>query len=112
MNVESLHLALQQSFSADSHIRQPAENIIKNLKKVEGAVTLPLQVVAEKQVRSCSECIDGRVILSNSCFASFFTLYSTGPIRSKTSRSDPIEEHLQGMLGGESECFDWTVTIP
>ena len=80
MDVESLHLALQQSFSAESHIRQPAEKIIKNLKKVEGAVTLPLQVVAEKQVRSCSECIDGRVILSNSCFALFFTLYSTGPI--------------------------------
>ena len=53
MDVESLHLALQQSFSADSHIRQPAEKIIKNLKKVEGAVTLLLQVVAEKQVRSC-----------------------------------------------------------
>ena len=80
MDVESIHLALQKSFSADSHIRQPAENNIKNWKKVEDAVTLPLQVVAEKQVRSCSECIDGRVILSNSCFALFFTLYSTGPI--------------------------------
>ena len=76
MDVESLHLALQQSFSAVSHIRQPEEKILKNLKKVEGAVTSLLQVVAEKQVRSCSECIDGRVILSNS----FFTLYSTGPI--------------------------------
>jgi len=80
---------------------------LKNLKKVEGAVTSLLQVVAEKQVRSCSECIDGRVILSNS----FFTLYSTGPIWSKTICSNPNEEHLQGMLGGESECFDWTVTI-
>ena len=33
MDVESLHLALQQSFSAESHIRQPAEKIIKKLKK-------------------------------------------------------------------------------
>ena len=54
MDVESLHLALQQSFSAVSHICQPEEKIIKNLKKVHVAVTLLLQVVAENKVRSCS----------------------------------------------------------
>ena len=66
MDLESLHLALQQSFSAESHIRHSSEKMIKNLKTVDGAVTLLLQVVAEKQVRSCSESIDGRVILHNS----------------------------------------------
>jgi len=50
MDAESFHLALQP-FSAVSHIRQPEEKIIKNLKKVEGAVTL---LLAEKKVRSCS----------------------------------------------------------
>ena len=35
IDVESIHLALQQSFSADSHIRQPAEKI-KEFEKSRG----------------------------------------------------------------------------
>jgi hypothetical protein len=55
MNVENLHVALQQSFSADANVRNPAEQLIKSLKQVPGATTLLLQVVAEKQVRQTKE---------------------------------------------------------
>jgi hypothetical protein len=50
MNVETLHIVLQQSFSADAAVRNPAEQTIKNLKNLPGAVQLLLQVAAEKQV--------------------------------------------------------------
>jgi hypothetical protein len=50
MDVEQLHVILQQSFSADASIRKPAEEQIKNLKNLPGSVVLLLQVAAEKQV--------------------------------------------------------------
>ena len=53
MDVEQLHLVLQQSFSADATVRKPAEQTIRNLKNMPGAVQMLLQVAAEKQVRSC-----------------------------------------------------------
>ena len=52
MDVEQLHVVLQQSFSADAAVRKPAEETIRNLKNLPGAVQLLLQVAAEKQVRS------------------------------------------------------------
>ena len=52
MNTETLHLALQQSFSADANLRIPAEETIKNLKHVDGATTMLLQVAGEPQVSS------------------------------------------------------------
>jgi hypothetical protein len=58
MDVEQLHIVLQQSFSADAAIRNPAEKTVKNLKNLAGAVQLLLQVAAEKQVRA--ELIDPR----------------------------------------------------
>jgi hypothetical protein len=51
MNTENLHLALQQSFSPDPNLRLPAEKIIKELKHVDGASSMLLQITAEKQVR-------------------------------------------------------------
>lgn len=51
MSVESLHIALQQSFSPDASLRDPAEEKMKNLKYVNGATTMLLQVAAEKQVQ-------------------------------------------------------------
>ena len=51
MDTEQLHVALQHSFSPDASIRSPAEATIKNLKHVKGAVTMLLQVAAEKQVQ-------------------------------------------------------------
>ena len=50
MDVEQLHVILQQSFSADANLRNPAEATIRNLKHVMGSTVLLLQVVAEKQV--------------------------------------------------------------
>jgi len=52
MDVEQLHIVLQQSFSADASVRNPAEQTIKNLKNLPGATQLLLQVAAEKQVRT------------------------------------------------------------
>mmetsp|Transcript_108 Transcript_108/g.167 ORF Transcript_108/g.167 Transcript_108/m.167 type:complete len:1061 (-) Transcript_108:259-3441(-) len=51
MNVEALHVALQQSFSPDGNLRSAAEEQIRNLKHVDGATTMLLQVAAEKQVQ-------------------------------------------------------------
>jgi len=51
MDVEALHVALQQSFSPDQNLRGPAEELIKHLKYVRGATTMLIQVTAEKQVR-------------------------------------------------------------
>jgi hypothetical protein len=51
MNTEDLHIALQQSFSADGNIRKPAEEIIKNLKNIPGASQMLLEIASEKQVR-------------------------------------------------------------
>ncbi len=50
MDVEQLHVILQQSFSPDANLRNPAEATIRNLKHVKGSTVLLLQVVAEKQV--------------------------------------------------------------
>lgn len=50
MNVEALHVALQQSFHPDASVRDPAEKMIQNLKYVNGATAMLLQVAAEKQV--------------------------------------------------------------
>jgi hypothetical protein len=52
MDVEQLHVVLQQSFSSDAAVRKPAEETIRNLKTVPGAVTLLLTVAQEKQVRA------------------------------------------------------------
>jgi hypothetical protein len=51
MDVEQLHVILQQSFASEANIRQPAEEIIRHLKHIHGATVLLLQVVSEKQVR-------------------------------------------------------------
>lgn len=48
--VEALHVALQQSFSPDSRVREPAEAAIKNLKNVPGATQMLLHITEEKQV--------------------------------------------------------------
>lgn len=50
MNVEALHVALQQSFHPDAIIRDPAEKMVQHLKYVNGATVMLLQVAAEKQV--------------------------------------------------------------
>ena len=52
MDVEQLHVILQQSFASEASIRQPAEEIIRHLKHIPGATVLLLQVVSEKQVRN------------------------------------------------------------
>jgi hypothetical protein len=49
--VEALHVALQQSFSPDSGVRDPAEASIKHLKFVPGATQMLLHITEEKQVR-------------------------------------------------------------
>lgn len=49
--VEALHIALQQSFSPDSSVRDPAEANIKQLKFVPGATQMLLAITAEKQVQ-------------------------------------------------------------
>lgn len=65
--VESLHVALQQSFSPDRHVRDPAEVSIKQLKFVPGATQMLIQIVQEKQVRKndefCSYHVDGGMLL-------------------------------------------------
>jgi len=50
MDVEQLHVVLQQSFSPDVGLRGPAEETIRNLKQITGATGLLLQIAAEKQV--------------------------------------------------------------
>lgn len=54
MNTEALHVALQQSFSPDANIRNPAELIIKNLKHTPGACRSLIEIASEKQVRATS----------------------------------------------------------
>ena len=49
--VEQLHLALQQSFSPDGNVRDPAEASIKQLKFVPKATAMLLHITEEKQVR-------------------------------------------------------------
>ena len=56
MNTEDLHVALQQSFSPDATLRNPAEKVIKGLKNIDGATAMLLQITAEKQV--CNNDID------------------------------------------------------
>jgi len=51
MDVERLHVVLQQSFSPDASLRVPAEETIRNLKHVKGSTTLLLKIAAEKQVQ-------------------------------------------------------------
>ena len=48
--VEALHVALQQSFSPDASVRDPAEAAIKNLKNIPGATQMLLHITEEKQV--------------------------------------------------------------
>jgi hypothetical protein len=50
MDTEALHLVLQQSFSPDANLRGPAEERIRNLKHIDGASVMLLQVAAEQQV--------------------------------------------------------------
>mmetsp|Transcript_12865 Transcript_12865/g.30078 ORF Transcript_12865/g.30078 Transcript_12865/m.30078 type:complete len:1070 (+) Transcript_12865:182-3391(+) len=50
MDVEQLHVVLQQSFSPDANLRKPAETTIRNLKHLKGSTALLLQIAAEKQV--------------------------------------------------------------
>jgi hypothetical protein len=64
MDVEQLHIVLQQSFSADATVRKPAEDTIRNLKNLPGAVQLLLQVAAEKQVRIWSRIVSNRSVES------------------------------------------------
>lgn len=54
--VEALHVALQQSFSPDTSVRDPAEAAIKNLKNVPGATQMLLHITEEKQVSSDDRC--------------------------------------------------------
>ena len=49
--VEALHVALQQSFSPDRSVRDPAEASIKQLKFVPGATQMLIHIAQEKQVR-------------------------------------------------------------
>jgi hypothetical protein len=67
--VEALHVALQQSFSPDRSIRDPAEASIKQLKFVPGATQMLLHITEEKQVRDTC----GMFILLESprCIADF-----------------------------------------
>ncbi|KAL3944079.1 MAG: hypothetical protein SGBAC_001863 [Bacillariaceae sp.] len=51
MDVEQLHIVLQQSFSPDANLRVPAEETVRNLKHVKGSTTLLLQVAAEAKVQ-------------------------------------------------------------
>lgn len=51
INVEELHLVLQQSFSPDAAVRNPAELTVRNLKHIPGAVPALLRVASELQVR-------------------------------------------------------------
>jgi len=51
LDVEQLHVVLQQSFSPDSNLRVPAEATIRNLKHIKGSTVLLLQVAGEKQVQ-------------------------------------------------------------
>ena len=67
MEVEQLHVVLQQSFSPDANLRVPAEATIRNLKHIKGSTVLLLQVAAEKQVS-----------LSHLCFHLAEKLQSTG----------------------------------
>lgn len=59
MNTESLHVVLQQSFSPDASLRDPAERTIRNLKNIPGASVMLLQVAAEKQVRRALFLVQG-----------------------------------------------------
>lgn len=51
MNTEDLHVALHQSFSPDASLRLPAEQTIKNLKHIPGALKMLLEIATEKQVQ-------------------------------------------------------------
>ena len=59
--VEALHVALQQSFSPDASVRDPAEAAIKNLKNVPGATQMLLHITEEKQVSSNDRCRGDRM---------------------------------------------------
>lgn len=55
LDVESLHRALQQSFSPDDSLRRPAEELIKELKFIHGSCLMLIRVATESQVGEC-EC--------------------------------------------------------
>jgi hypothetical protein len=69
MDVERLHVVLQQSFSPDANLRVPAEETVRNLKHLKGATVLLLQVAAETQVSAH---------VSNRCVAIGFGLQESG----------------------------------
>ena len=86
-------MALQQSFSPDRSIRDPAEASIKQLKFVPGATQMLLHITEEKQVRDTC----GMFILLESprCIADFGLYHtSAGAIRSQTSGGYSVEEYL------------------
>lgn len=56
LDVESLHRALQQSFSSDDDLRRPAEELIKELKYVNGSCLMLIRVATEAQV-TCTHII-------------------------------------------------------
>ena len=123
MDVQKLHVVLQQSFSPDASLRGPAEETIRNLKHIKGATALLLQVAAEKQVRVRPtrtpriqfSCVDVSINADNKetilvCSRPFqkvsrfshHTLPSLGPIRSKTGCFHSAQKYMQRMLGGTS----------
>ena len=50
LDVESLHRALQQSFSPEDSLRRPAEELIKELKYVQNSCLMLMRVATESQV--------------------------------------------------------------
>ena len=52
LDVESLHRALQQSFSPDDNLRKPAEELIKELKYIDTSCLMLIRVATETQVRN------------------------------------------------------------
>lgn len=73
MDVERLHVVLQQSFSPDANLRVPAEETVRNLKHLKGATVLLLQVAAETQVSAHvpNSCVAIGFGLDPSCFCVF-----------------------------------------
>lgn len=78
--VEALHVYLQQSFSPDASVRDPAEASIKHLKFVPGATSMLLAITEEKQVRFDLRTIKYYVCISvaiwTCCILIFFAILS------------------------------------
>lgn len=96
MDTEALHLVLQQSFSPDANLRGPAEATIRNLKHVDGASVMLLQVAGEKQVS------DVILIYRNSLQLSMshkIITEKTGSVRSAPGGCHSAQESVSRMLG-------------